>query len=172
MSNNNTRYVTIVTNEKGERSYHTSWKSACEAYDWEYTKYMRKKVGEYKIKKAPLETTIQCLDLVEFINRKNVVQSVSRDETEGVYEIEVHGYSMTYWVKCDYEKNYKEGEAGGSGPYGAHNGDCEWISGGYYDTLMSVMSVEIQDENDDMIEMKIDRWTEDQLLDVLETTDY
>lgn len=164
------RFVTIVSDQKGGFSFHSSWKKACENYEWEYTKSIPSFKDGHKISKAPMDVTIPCLELVEFIHRKDIVQQPSRDESEGTYEYEFYGYGKGYYIKCEYEKHWQEGEAGGSGPYGYNNGDCEWIPGGHYDTIEDVIEVCLLDE--DSTPIKIDDWTKEQILNIAETTDY
>lgn len=159
-----TQYVTIVTNKKGS-SYHTSWKQACEEYGWDYTKAMKQQVGEYTIKKAPLNVTIDCLDLVEVINRKRTVQSASR--VDDVYEIDFDSYGTTYTVTAEYEKKYEPETTGGSDEYGR----SEQLGGYDYDVIKKIIKVEVHHE-DSPIEIPIDPWTAGQLIDKIDTLDY
>lgn len=69
---NNQKHAIIVTNQKGIYSIHTGWKSACNDYGWKYTKNRPEKMGDYTIIKQPIGVTINCLELIEFINRENV----------------------------------------------------------------------------------------------------
>jgi hypothetical protein len=154
------RFVTIVSNQKGGFSFHSSWKSACETYDWEYTPRMKSQVDEYLIKKAPLDVTIDCLELVEFIGRKEIDQTC--ENVNGNYLFELVGYDTHYTVLCEYSEQHE--------PADYHYGDRgrETISEAYdYDQLESIIKVEILTEDGEK-EIQIDKWTEEQLLNILE----
>lgn len=156
----NKRYVTIVTDGKGSSSYHSSWKSACEAYDWEKSSRVPKEHKGYTIIKAPLDVTIDCLDLVEFLGRKDVKQYHS--EHEGQCLTEVTGYDTEYRIYSEFTTRYEDAEY--------HHGDrgMEEMSPAYeYDEITEVNSVEILTEDGEK-EIHIDDWTKSSVLAYLD----
>ena len=157
------RFVTIVSDEKGGFSFHTSWKTACETYGWETTPRVPTSKGQYSIKKAPFDVRIECLELIEFISRKDISQSCFKGD-EGWYEFEVNGYDTTYTITTDFETKHEEEDM--------HYGDrgSEEITPAYdYDVPTSIVQVTIHDEEG--TEVKTDSWTNQQLLNFLNIKD-
>lgn len=153
-----TRYVTIVTDGNGKYSYHSSWKSACEAYDWKYTAGVPKEKHGYKIHKAPLEVPIDCLDLIEFCGRKNVKIKYIRGENQ----FEIFGYNNTYFI--DVETHWEHE------PEWTENTDrgVETVQSAYdYEVVSYVTGAQICDEQGDPVDMKLDEWTKNELLNYL-----
>lgn len=159
----NKSYVTIISDQKGGFSFHTSWKSACVTYGWEITPRVPSSKDEYSVRKAPFDVTIKCLELVEFLNRKDVSQG-HRTEEDGLV-FEVSGYDTEYHITCDYEMRHEEAEY--------HHGDRgrEEMSSAYdYACLTNVLKLEIITE-DGGIEIPVDEWTEGQIIDKLDTNE-
>jgi len=154
------RFITVITNEKGKFSLHSSWKTACESYGWDYTPSIPKSNGDYKIKKMPFDVTINCLELVEFIGRKNVSQEYSK--YEGDYVFSIIGYNKEYRVTCDWKEKHE--------PADYHFGDRgrETISEAYdYVELTRVIKVELLNDESE-VEIVTDNWTNEQILNFLE----
>ncbi len=169
MNNKNTRYVTIVTDGKGKFSYHTSWKSACSAYDWNYKKSVPSSMNGFKIIKAPLDVTIDCLDIVEFLNRNNVKQTARRESSEDRYVVEVDGYSKSYTIHTSFITKHEKTSVGGSDEYGRE----EILRGYDYDEHKDVLEVILyNDKTEEEKKIKIDSWTADQIIQTLDTEDY
>lgn len=112
------RFAIIVTDEKGKFSIHSGWKAACKDYGWEYNKNRPENINGYTILKAPIGVTIDCLELIEFIGRKNVKQCATLEDELIMIEIysEVVGLDQ-YTLYCDYhtvterhDDNYVDGD--------------------------------------------------------------
>ncbi len=155
----NKRYVTIVSDGDGKASYHSSWKSACETYGWEHIPRVPNNHKGFKIVKAPLDVSIDCLDLIEFITRDKTSQSYHKEDSE--YLFEICGYDTQYDILCDYETKTE-----GACSVGTDRG-IEEIHGSYdYLVLSAVLKVElITDDGPKQIE--IDDWTEQHILSTL-----
>jgi hypothetical protein len=95
------KFVTVVTDERGQYSLHTSFKSACQAYGWKYKKTVPQQYNGYKIMRVPFNVTINCLELLEFIYRKDVVITFKKG-THAWY-INIHGYMRGYDIYADYK---------------------------------------------------------------------
>ena len=154
------RFVTIVSDQKGGFSFHTSWKSACETYGWEATPRVPSEHEGHSIKKAPLDVQIKCLELVEFLHRKEISQSYSPED--GDWAFEVSGYDTEYQIICVSSICHE--------PADYHHGDrgAEMMSPAFdYYELKEVIKVELITE-DGPVEITIDEWTAEQILDRLD----
>ena len=150
----NKRYVTIVSDQEGNKaSYHSSWKSACETYNWDHVPRVPKIHNGFKIIKAPLDVSIDCLDLIEFLSRKEIAQN-HYDES-GYCISEVYGYDIEYRINSEYHTRTE--------PADYHSGDrgMETVSESYdYDEITDVLTVELMTE-DGSKEIELDKWTYD-----------
>jgi hypothetical protein len=142
-------FAIVVTDQNGTFSIHTSWKKACEEYGFKYNKNRPKYIDGYKIDKHPIGVTIQCLELLEFITRKDIEQTVDYNEDNNFTIAVSHG-KTNYFVNVVASQYYEQDDFDGAGqPYG-----------GYYAYFPEkIVSVELKDNT-----IELDEYTTKKLL--------
>jgi hypothetical protein len=153
------RFATIVTDKNGEYSIHSSWKSVCEAYGWDYKKTIPANYQGYTIKKLPFETPIICLELLEYLNRKDIV--FDHYKNVDTIKFSIYGYSHGYDVYCEFNSEHVIASTGGIGPYG----EQEHLAAYDTDTLTSIRKIHRLD--DDYTELQLDDYTEEKVIELL-----
>lgn len=154
-----TENITVV--KKGNRiSVHSSFKKACEAYGWNYDgfgKRFQEEVDGHKIRKIPMGVTINCFILVDFCASHKSSQIVSKMDSS-TYEVTFSTMDEEYRIEVLTSEEYE--------PENIIDGQVE--SGGYYwDNPTEVLKVE-KITDDGPIEVKIDKWTENELLNLVD----
>lgn len=154
-----TGYVTIVT-KKHQFSIHSSFKKACEAYEWDYDSFKGKptpsKIDDYGIKRHPKETTIDCIEMIE---RCAMCKEEQIHEYEGMnWIIEFPFGEPSYFVEVEVKEVL-------------HTvGDPDNETDEYFTEPTKVVSVWSYNEehDDDKVEVKVDEYTKDQLLNLVD----
>ena len=119
----------VIVKKKGSFSVHTSFTKACKAYGWERTNFkeVAKEHDGYKISKIPMEVTIDCLELMEFVSRPSTSISYENNyHKDESFQVDFSGYGKGYSVEViverEYEKPWSNGEEHG----------CSYSGGGYH----------------------------------------
>lgn len=159
----------IIISQKGSFSVHNTFSRACSLYGWDRSKFrtIPKEVKGYKITQIPFDVSIDCLELMEFISRKNTVLDYENHYSEdGDFHVEISGYHIAYSMKVKVnrveEKPWDNGNDGGYNETG----------GGYY-RFEGEEIIQVLDTNGDP--MVVDEHTKEFLLDLVdieETEDY
>lgn len=91
-----------VVSKGGSFSIHSSFKAACADYDWDHESFkgrFQSEIGDYTIKKHPEGTTIDCIELINFIARKGVKTKVDNYSHMPVCLVDVTGYNKEYRIE-------------------------------------------------------------------------
>ena len=119
---------------------------------------MNVSVGD-KRKDIPKSVTIDCLELIEFVDRVNVVQSSQK--MDGLYEFTFIGYNEEFIIRAHYETLREAAEY--------HHGDrgMETVSEGHYYDTVTIIESAFKVGDDGEVEIKLDDYTKNELLNHL-----
>lgn len=150
------RSVVVIT-KKGDFSIHSSFTKACKSYGWDREEFniIPERYKDYKIKKIPMEVSIDCFELMHFICRKNVSGIHHWDNDNEKLKKTYVGYDEELVIEISFSKSWDYGEEETGVPSGWTYGNFK-VERCFWETEDGPKEVKIDSHTENFIIEKIE----------------
>lgn len=153
-----------VVKKGGRMSVHGSFKTACIAYGWDYEgfgKRFQSDIDGHKLTKIPVGVTINCFLMLDHCAKYRKIQSFEETK-DGTCMVDFSGPDRTFFVEVNtITKSEESNIIDGQEESPAH----EW------EEAENVCRVFQVTDDDKIIDINIDPWTEQELLNLIDLSE-